>query len=893
MTASRSLPRTRFLAWTIVITAVLACSEDSTQPHVNQTPVAAGQIPEQSIDLRDTVELDLSQYFSDPDGDELSYSAEDSPSGIVTISVVDSTLRMRAVRVGTTSIAVTATDSAGLAASLSFSTVVELPAGDRGVLFAFYKATEGDRWYTRDNWLTRAPLGDWYGIDTNPENRVSVLDLSYNDLRGELPPELVSLSELERFSIRWNYVNGPIPEDIGQLTKLTSLNFAWSGITGSIPPGIGDLAQLRFLSFEWAGYVEGPIPASLGNLANLEELNLYRTARLNRPGLTGPIPRELGNLAKLRSLDLGANDLTGSIPPELGNLASVETLSLLENRLSGEVPPELGRLTRLHQLYLAGNPQLRGELPPELTALRLLRTFAVGETGLCAPADTAFTNWLDGIDNRRVKRCGDDEDAYLTQAVQSIPYPVPLVAGDSALLRVFVTARRANSAHVPPVKATFYDATGAPVRVVDVPGLASVIPTRVNEGNLGTSSNAVIPASVVQRGVEMVIEVDPDGTLDPDLGVQERIPAEGRLTLDVVEMPTFDFTVIPMLWADGPDSTILELTDGMTAEDTLLWRVRDLLPVGDMEVTVHDPVVTSSNSANALLAEGRRIRTAEGGTGHYMGMMMEASLGGNTIGIAELPGRVAFSIPEGMTIDHELGHNFNLSHADRCGAGAGDPAYPSSAGDIVAWGYDFNVQELVDPKQPDLMTYCEPHWVSDYHFTNALRYRVDNEGMATRVMSPMRVLLLSGGVDAQGVPALDPAIVIDAPPSLPESGGRHRITGRAADGTELFALQFDMPVIADGDGSSSFTFAIPVRDEWAGTLASITLSSGGRSDTIDRDTDRSMAILRDPATGQIRQIVAELPPGPMGREAAIALASDTGFEVFFSRGIPALEDWRR
>ena len=39
---------------------------------------------------------------------------------------------------------------------------------------------------------------------------------------------------------------------------------------------------------------------------------------------------------------------------------------------------------------------------------------------------------------------------------------------------------------------------------------------------LGPSSNAVIPAEVVQPGLEMVVEVDPDGTLDPALGVATR-----------------------------------------------------------------------------------------------------------------------------------------------------------------------------------------------------------------------------------------------------------------------------------------------------------------------------------------------------------------------------------
>ena len=42
------------------------------------------------------------------------------------------------------------------------------------------------------------------------------------------------------------------------------------------------------------------------------------------------------------------------------------------------------------------------------------------------------------------------------------------------------------------------------------------------------SANAVIPSHVVQPGLEMVIEVDPAGTLDPALGVAKRMPETGR-----------------------------------------------------------------------------------------------------------------------------------------------------------------------------------------------------------------------------------------------------------------------------------------------------------------------------------------------------------------------------
>ena len=101
---------------------------------------------------------------------------------------------------------------------------------------------------------------------------------------------------------------------------------------------------------------------------------------------------------------------------------------------------------------------------------------------------------------------------YLTQAVQSREYPVPLVAGDKALLRVFVTAAHATMADIPPVRARFY-LNGTERHVAEIPANAAPIPTEVVEGSLSGSANAEIPGEIVRPGLEMVIEIDPDGSL--------------------------------------------------------------------------------------------------------------------------------------------------------------------------------------------------------------------------------------------------------------------------------------------------------------------------------------------------------------------------------------------
>ncbi|MDE0358502.1 MAG: hypothetical protein OXN92_12335 [Gammaproteobacteria bacterium] len=167
-------------------------------------------------------------------------------------------------------------------------------------------------------------------------------------------------------------------------------------------------------------------------------------------------------------------------------------------------------------------------------------------------------------------------------------------------------------------------------------------------------------------------------------------------------------------------------------------------------------------------------------------------------------------------------------------------------------------------------------------------------GTTARDTIPIQSLLLWGGVNADRVPFLEPVFVIAAPPSLPNATGDYRVAGRAGDGSVLFSLDFEMPVIADGDGSSSFLFMLPVQPGWEGRLASVTLTGPGGSATLDEDSRRPMAILRDPGTRRIRAILRDLPPSiETQADADEAVDRDPGTEVLFSRGIPGPGAWRR
>ena len=775
-----------------------------------------------------------------------------------------------------------------------------------------------------------AALGNLTGLED--------LGLSDNRLTGPIPAELGTLANLRSLGLGGNDLTGPIPAALGSLAQLVWLNLDENHLIGPIPGELGNLGSLRSLDLS-DNSLTGPVPMSLGRLASLQRLQLgnndltgtlaaiggltgLRWLRLQNNRLTGSIPVGFGNFRRLEHIQLSGNDLTGAIPPQLVGMRVVDTLDLSDNGLTGPIPASLGQLDSIAVLDLSGN-DLSGPLPGELgdiTTLRRLdlrrnsglsaevpggwtdlrlRTFLAGETGVCAPDESEMMLWLESIPTRRVRTC-QGVAAYMVQTVQSRRFPVPLVAGEDAVLRVFPTAVRATDAGLPAVRASFY-VDGTVTHMVDIPGKSTPIPTTIAEGSLLKSANAEIPGELVQPGLEMVIEIDPEGTLDPDLGVVRRIPEDGRLALRVEAMPPLDFMFLPFLWSEDPDSAILEVVQEIAdgpASHALLAPTRALLPVADVTAEVHEPVWTSTNEVEQLYHEVEAIRIMEQGSAliwniRYMGMMSGSVEGGT--GQSRLGGRHGFVVPEAGAMVRQVGHLFNLRSAP-CGEEDPDPYYPYGDGAIGAWGYDAGAGELVSPATPDLMSNCGAvRWISDYHFTNAYSYRlVDENVRGSPSAAPARSLLLWGGVDAAGRPYLEPALVVDAPPSLPSAGGDHELTGRTAAGDALFSLRFGMPESAGGDGGSSFVFALPVQGEWEVQLAGVTLSGPEGTVTLDRESNRPVAIVRDPRTGQVR--------GILRGAAALGLASADGagdplplqgLEVVSSRGIPGAGAWRR
>ena len=138
MSADLSGFRRKAPAWgmaTLLVAWAAACGEGGGGPLVplvpdrpetpNRAPEAVGSIPPVGLATGDDVAFDVSSFFSDPDGDQLSYQAESSDASVATASVSGSAVTIAAVAAGSATVTVTARDPAGLSAMQNVTVTVE------------------------------------------------------------------------------------------------------------------------------------------------------------------------------------------------------------------------------------------------------------------------------------------------------------------------------------------------------------------------------------------------------------------------------------------------------------------------------------------------------------------------------------------------------------------------------------------------------------------------------------------------------------------------------------------------------------------------------------------------------------------------------------------------
>ncbi|CAK9164076.1 unnamed protein product [Ilex paraguariensis] len=101
----------------------------------------------------------------------------------------------------------------------------------------------------------------------------SSIDLSNNNIDGEIPEELMNLLGLWKLNLAGNHLNGRIPETIGNLKRVESLDLSKNELSGSIPSGLSDLYFLSHLNLSFNN-LSGRIPKG-NQLQTLDDQSIY------------------------------------------------------------------------------------------------------------------------------------------------------------------------------------------------------------------------------------------------------------------------------------------------------------------------------------------------------------------------------------------------------------------------------------------------------------------------------------------------------------------------------------------------------------------------------------------------------------------------------------------
>uniref|UniRef100_A0ACD5Z895 Uncharacterized protein n=1 Tax=Avena sativa TaxID=4498 RepID=A0ACD5Z895_AVESA len=109
------------------------------------------------------------------------------------------------------------------------------------------------------------------------------LDLSCNNLAGEIPTEISTLLALKSLNLSWNNFNGKIPENVGDLMQVESLDLSHNALSGEIPSSLSALSSLSRLNLSYNN-MSGKIPT--GN--QLQTLEDPASIYIGNPGLCGP-----------------------------------------------------------------------------------------------------------------------------------------------------------------------------------------------------------------------------------------------------------------------------------------------------------------------------------------------------------------------------------------------------------------------------------------------------------------------------------------------------------------------------------------------------------------------------------------------------------------------------
>jgi hypothetical protein len=499
------------------------------------------------------------------------------------------------------------------------------------------------------------------------------------------------------------------------------------------------------------------------------------------------------------------------LPPMINNI----------NPVSGQA----GSIVTISGANLAGATAVAfNGMPAMFTVISSTQIAATAPTGATTGNITATTPW--GTASSPVTFAFAPpstldltvDGLYITQATQTYPAAVPLIAGRSGWVRVFVKANQQNSV-TPGVLVQFI--AGGITRSLNIAASVPGVPLSIDP-NTTNSWNAPVPGSWIVPGMTVVAEVDPSH----QVSVSSTANNTASLSPDVRTVPPFQLTLVPVQFSNGQ-------VGDMGDPNTFAQEVRSAYPVPDQMDVIESAPLYADVAINYYSSEGDwgyvlnliYIKRLNDGTGRQYYGVLPVAFGGGILGVSDytvgegVDNTTAFYPPE--TLLHELGHNHGRMHSPCGNPGALDPAYPYPAGNIGQPGWEpyLTANNLHPLTAPDFMSYCmSDYWISDWNYEHIMDVRgyvggtpmVARDALAQDDDTAVSGLLVSGWI-ANGELTLQPAFQMTAP-AAPPAVGPYLWQALDVNGAVLASVNFQTnPIIDSPDPTAAdFAFLVPL-----------------------------------------------------------------------------------
>ncbi|XP_015163711.1 receptor protein kinase TMK1-like [Solanum tuberosum] len=234
------------------------------------------------------------------------------------------------------------------------------------------------------NWNDPDPC-KWDKVQCTKDGRVIRIQVGDQGLKGSLPSNINTLTELQVFEVQRNAFTGPLPSFSG-LNSLQSILLNGNGFTSIPNDFFQGMTNLQSVYLDSNPFSSWTVPESLKSATALQIFSAYYA------NITGKIPDFFGGntFSSLTTLHLSFNNLEGPLPSSFAG-SSIQSLWLngIKGKLNGSIDV-IQNMTRVTQLWFSGN-EFTGPLP-DFSGLTQLQDCNLRDNRFTGPVPDSLVN---------------------------------------------------------------------------------------------------------------------------------------------------------------------------------------------------------------------------------------------------------------------------------------------------------------------------------------------------------------------------------------------------------------------------------------------------------------------------------------------------------------------